>query len=213
MSPESDRHRIISPATARPRPFRGIFREIYRWACIAFLRVQGWRFEGDWPHLPKMVIVAAPHTANWDGILMVAGAGAYRAGFSWMGKRSLGKGVLGAFLKAVGCIPVDRRSSMDVVSQMAAEFAAADTMMLAVPPEGTRAPTPEWKSGFYHIARQANVPMLITVLDYGRKTMHVSGLLYPGPSFEEDLAIIASHYKDARGANPEKFILPQNAAP
>lgn len=213
MKADAARHTLISPKTARPRPYRGVLREIYRWMCWAFLRVQGWRFSGDWPHDPKFVIVAAPHTANWDGILMVAGAGYYRAGFSWMGKKSLGRGVLGWFLKKIGCIPVDRSKSGDVVAQMAAAFAAADTMMLAIPPEGTRAPMPVWKSGFYHIARAAGVPMLITVLDYGTKTVRISGVLEAGPSYEDDLAVIVSHYRGAKGKNPERFILPEVTAP
>lgn len=201
-------HSKIPPDTARSRPYRGVLPEIYRWACWAFLRVQGWRLEGDWPTDPKLVILAAPHTANWDGVLMIAAVGYYRTGLSWMGKKSLGKGLGGRFLKAIGCIPVDRKKSEDVVSQMADAFERADRLMLCVPPEGTRAPNAKWKSGFYHIAKTADVPLLLTVLDYGTKKIRLSGILHPGESYAEDLAIILSHYVGAKGRNPENFLMP-----
>ena len=115
--------------------------------------------EGDWPADPKAVVICAPHTSNWDGIWMLAAAGAWRFTLRYMGKKSLTEGPFGWLVRWTGCIPVDRAKSNDLVAQMARAFAAEDRLMLAIPPEGTRGRVEKWKSGFYHIAVGANVPI------------------------------------------------------
>ncbi len=116
---------------------------------IAHLKLTGWRMQGDWPTIDKMVLVAAPHTSNWDGLQMLVAAGYYRIRLRWMGKKSLTTGPFGWIIKALGCVPIDRSQSHDVVSTMADAIEAADNMVLAIPPEGTRARVNEWKSGFH----------------------------------------------------------------
>ncbi|MEO0399986.1 MAG: lysophospholipid acyltransferase family protein [Pseudomonadota bacterium] len=207
----ADRDLKIDPSTARPRRFRGPFSELWRWVCYVFMKAAGWRFEGDWPSADKAVVIAAPHTSNWDGIYMLASAGYYRVPLRWMGKKELTEGPFGNVVLWLGCVPIDRTSKNDVVKQMADAFEMRDAMMLAVPPEGTRSKTREWKSGFYHIAARAGVPMILTVLDFGTKTVRISGLFIASGDYDADLPAIQAHYRDARGKHDDKFVMPKDA--
>jgi 1-acyl-sn-glycerol-3-phosphate acyltransferase len=200
------RQLILDRATARPAPFRGPFSEAVRWLGAAYLKLSGWRIEGDWPALKKAVLVAAPHTSNWDGINMLATSGYYRVQLKWMGKKSLTEGPFGWLIKALGCVPIDRSASHDVVKAMSDEFAAREHIVLAIPPEGTRSAVREWKSGFYHIAVGANVPLVLSVLDYGRKTVRLAAVFYPSGDYDADLPLIRAHYANAKGKNTGKFI-------
>jgi 1-acyl-sn-glycerol-3-phosphate acyltransferase len=196
---------LIDGSTARPAAFRGAGSEIVRWISGAYLKLTGWTIHGDWPPLDKAVLVAAPHTSNWDGLNMLAAAGHYRVKLRWMGKASLTRGPLGWLIKALGCVPIDRSQSNDVVRVMADTFGASERMLLAIPPEGTRSAVREWKSGFYHIAVAAKVPILLTVLDYGTKRIRLAAVVYPSGDYEADLVVIRSHYASAKGKNREKF--------
>lgn len=196
---------LLCGATARPGPYRGPFSECVRWLSTAYLKLNGWSIHGDWPGLDKAVLVAAPHTSNWDGLNMLATAGYYRVKLSWMGKKSLTSGPFGFILKAMGCVPIDRSASHDVVRTMAERFASVP-MILAIPPEGTRSAVREWKSGFYHIAVAANVPIILSVLDYGAKKISLAAIVHPGGDYDADLAHIRAHYATARGKHADKFI-------
>ncbi len=200
-------HIIYDRSTARPRPWRGVLAEIYRYAAMVMLRLWGWKIEGDWPDDPRMVLIAAPHTSNWDGIWMLAAASYWRVSLRYMGKKSLTEGVLGGFVKWTGCIPVDRSRSADLVGQMREAFAAEPSLILAVPPEGTRGRVEKWKSGFYHIAVGAGVPIIMSVLDYGNKTIRISGALWPTGDYAADFALIRTHYEGAEGKIPGDFTL------
>ena len=195
----------LDPSTARPGPARGLGTEIVRALSGAYLKLAGWTLQGDWPGLDKAVIVAAPHTSNWDGINMLATAGYYRIKLRWMGKKSLTQGPFGWLIKALGCVPIDRSAANDVVKTMSDAFAATNRMILAIPPEGTRSATREWKTGFYHIARGAGVPLVLSVLDYGTKTVSLAAIVHPSGDYEGDLALIRTYYARAVGKHPEKF--------
>jgi 1-acyl-sn-glycerol-3-phosphate acyltransferase len=199
------RHILVDPATARPAPYRGALSEIIRWGCMAYLALAGWKMRGDWPKLDKFVLVAAPHTSNWDGINMLAAAAYYRVPLRWMGKKSLTTGPFGWLVRALGCIPIDRSRANDIVRIVADEMIASKTMVLAVPPEGTRSLARAWKTGFYHIARLAGAPIVVAILDYGTRTISIRAILYPGDDAEEDIALIRSHYREARGLRDDKF--------
>jgi 1-acyl-sn-glycerol-3-phosphate acyltransferase len=193
--------------TARPAPYRGPMSEIWRALCTVYLKLSGWKIEGDWPsHIQKMVLIAAPHTSNWDGVNMLAAAGFYRVKLKWMGKKELVAGPSGGFVRWLGCVPVDRKGGGDLVNQMKDAFAKADRMVLAIPPEGTRAATKEWKTGFYYIALAAGVPLVMSVLDYGTKTISLSGALVPGGDYAADLPLIKSHYDGAKGLREGLFV-------
>ncbi len=133
------------------------------------LRLVGWKFEGEKPAVKKCVVLAFPHTSNWDGLLLVALTKSIGLEMSWMIKDDWFKGPMGAVLRGVGAVPVDRKGARNLVDQMIREFAKRDAFTLVIPPEGTRRRTETWKSGFYHIARGADVPVVPGYLDYGRK--------------------------------------------
>ena len=191
--------------TARPAPARNWFSHPVRWICLAWLKLTGWKLIGDWPDDPRVVLVAAPHTSNWDGLNMLAAAGAYRVKLRWMGKASLVRPPFGGLMRWLGCVPVDRANARDVVAQMADAFASHDRLILAVAPEGTRATTSIWKSGFHRIAVAANVPLLITILNYGNKTITVAGLFHPSNDYVNDLPKIQEYYAGATGKKPTQF--------
>lgn len=195
------------PATARPRPYRGALVEAWRWFGGAGLALGGWRLLGDWPDDARCVVIAAPHTSNWDGIWMILAAAKWRIRLRYMGKASLTRGPFGFLVRWTGCIPIDRSQANDVVRIMAANFAAADGLILAVPPEGTRDPVAKWKSGFYHIAVGAGVPIHMAVMDYATRTVHLAATLWPTGAYLADLAVIQSLYLGAKGKYPEKFVM------
>jgi 1-acyl-sn-glycerol-3-phosphate acyltransferase len=195
----------MSEATGRPAPYRGWLLEGLRYVCWAGLSLAGWKIRGDWPPLKKAVLIAAPHTSNWDAIYMLAAAAYFRITLRWMGKASLTKGPFGWVVSALGCVPIDRSARHDVVETMRRAFAATDAMLLAVPPEGTRSLTREWKSGFYYIARTAEVPIILSVLDYGTKTIRIAGVFHPTGDYEKDLAAILEYYRGAAGKHSDRF--------
>jgi 1-acyl-sn-glycerol-3-phosphate acyltransferase len=133
------------------------------------LRLGGWRIEGERPVAKKYVLVAAPHTSNWDFLWMIAMAVALGVRLSWLGKDSLFRPPLGSILRLLGGIPVDRSVRSDLVNRFADQFERSAEFVLVVPVEGTRGWVPYWKSGFYHIARAANVPVVLGYLDYATR--------------------------------------------
>jgi 1-acyl-sn-glycerol-3-phosphate acyltransferase len=196
----------------RSGPYRGVWSECIRGLCWLFLKATGWHVATDWPDVPKSVIVSAPHTSNFDGLVMLAMAGWYRQKLSWMGKASLVRGPFGGLVRRAGCVPVDRSKSADIVSLMKDAFESADTLHLAVSPEGTRDANPVWKTGFWHIARSAGVPLFSAVLDYGTKEMRLEGPVMPSNDIAADMAVIVSHYRGAKGRYPERFCLPDQTS-
>jgi len=198
-------HVDYDAANARPAPYRGLGFEAFRWICLAYLKIAGWKMIGDWPNFPKAVMLAAPHTSNWDALNMLAVAFYYRVRLRWMAKVSLTRGPWGPVLRWAGCIPIDRSKSNDMVRTMVESFAASDALILAVAPEGTRSLRREWKSGFYQIARLAGVPIVLTVPDYATKTCRISGALFPGGDYEADLARMKHHYRNAQGYHRSNF--------
>ncbi len=189
----------------RPAPYRGVPAELWRWLCGSILFLAGWSIRGDWPPLPKAVLLAAPHTSNWDALYMLAAAGYFRITLQWMGKASLTQGPFGWIVRAMGCVPIDRSARHDVVEAMRAAFAAHRTLLLAVPPEGTRGLARAWKSGFYHIARAAEVPIILSVLDYGTKTIQIAAVFDPTGDYDTDLLAIQAYYREAVGRHRERF--------
>ncbi len=135
----------------------------------AALRAAGWRFEGPVPPEKKYVALAVPHTSNWDGLLLLLLAESIGLRMRWMVKQSVLKGPMGPVLRELGAVPIDRSRAHNMVDQMIERFQRSDDFVLFIPPEGTRGRADHWKSGFYHIALGAKVPVAPGYLDYGRK--------------------------------------------
>ena len=168
------------------------------------LWVAGWKQLDPPPDAPRYVAIAAPHTSNWDLVLLLAVAWLNRVKLSWMGKHTLFRWPFGWLLRALGGIPIDRRSRHNVVEQMAEVFRRAKRLVLAIPPEGTRKRADYWKSGFYQIARLAGVPIVPGALDYGRKEASAGPLILPGEdTLAADMDRIRSFYAGKRGRFPE----------
>jgi 1-acyl-sn-glycerol-3-phosphate acyltransferase len=192
----------------RSAPYRGLFSEVFRGLSWLYLKVTGWHVATDWPATPQSVIVAAPHTSNWDGLTMLAVAGWYRVKLSWMGKAALVRGPMGWLVTRAGCVPVERSSSNDVVEQMRLAFAARPELHLAVAPEATRRANPDWKTGFYYIARSAGVPLLMAVLDYRSRVLRLDGPMSTSEDMSADLKRVLASYAEAGGKFPDQFVRP-----
>jgi 1-acyl-sn-glycerol-3-phosphate acyltransferase len=175
----------------------------------AWLHAAGWTVEGTLPETRKFVLIAAPHTSNWD--LVYALAGAYALGISvhWMGKDSLFHGPSGACLRALGGIPVERSAHHAMVVALAREFGQREHFVLLVPPEGTRKAVEYWKSGFYHIAQLAGVPIALGVLDYRTKRVGIGPLVWPSGDVRADMATIRAFYAGKQGKRPANFATPR----
>jgi len=171
----------------------------WRRICAAILRLAGWHFEGTLPDLPKLVLIAAPHSSWWDGVWGLLLRSALGANVSFMAKRELFAGPLGWILRRLGGIPIERSGAHGVVEQMAARFADREGLWLGITPEGTRKRVAKWKSGFWHIARAARVPILPVYFDYPTKTVGIGPLFLPTSDSVVDIARLRVFYALWRG--------------
>ena len=178
-----------------------IIRPILAWLSIAILRLRGWKIEGEFPKIPKFVMIAVPHTSNWDFPITLGVCFALRAKIYWMGKASLFAGPLGPIMRWLGGIAVDRSKSNNLVQQMVDVFNDSEQLCVTIPPEGTRSKVKQWKTGFYHIAQGAQVPIMLAYMDYQRKVAGFGPLFYPTGDVEKDIAEIQAFYKDVKGKN------------
>ncbi len=180
-----------------------------RWLAAALLRLGGWNIGEPPPKLDKYVAIAAPHTYWWDGFWMLCFAFWWGMRINWLAKDSVMRWPVAGLLRRTGVVPVDRSAPQGLVGQIVREFERRDRMVLSIPPEGTRARREYWKSGFYHIAVEADVPVCLTYLDYDRR---VSGF---GPCFRltgdvrKDMDRIREFYTDYVGKFPENFTPPR----
>jgi 1-acyl-sn-glycerol-3-phosphate acyltransferase len=184
-------------------------RTLLRWTARAFLALTGWRTEGHPPRLDKYVAIAAPHTSNWDFVYTLCLALVYRLRPRIMMKDAWFRWPLGPVFRWLGALPVDRSRSNNMVARCIEAFAERPSLVLVVPPSGTRRRVVRWKTGFYHIAHGARVPIALGFLDYRRK---VGGF---GPTFETtgdlegDLRRIRAFYRGVTGRHP----WPESAEP
>jgi 1-acyl-sn-glycerol-3-phosphate acyltransferase len=142
---------------------------IARLLGTSILRLLGWHRAGQVPEAENMIIIAAPHTSNWDFVLLISAAYSFGVGINWLGKDSLFKTPIGPLLRYVGGIPVDRSKANKLVQSLCDLIDEADGITLVVPPSGTRSKTDYWKSGFYRIAEAARIPIVCGYLDYDKK--------------------------------------------
>ena len=163
------------------------------------LALLGWRIEGEIPNEKKLVAIVAPHSSNWDFVVGLLAKYAIGVRASFLGKHTLFRWPFGALFRRWGGIPVIRDASHDVVDQTVAEFARRETLVLAIAPEGTRKPVSRWRTGFYHIARGAKVPILLVTLDWGHKTVRFGPTLTVTDDVENDMARIQASYANVRG--------------
>lgn len=178
-------------------------------AAKPVLRLAGWKFEGGVPAEKKYVCLAFPHTSNWDGALLVALTQSIGLEMSWMIKNEWTKGPMGVVLRPVGAIGIDRSGKHNVVDQMISQMKAKDALVLGIPPEGTRKRADYWRSGFYHIALGAGVPVVPGYLDYGRKRAGLGDPIRMTGDVRADMDAIRAFY--AKMAPVGRF--PENVGP
>lgn len=183
---------------------------------VLILKVLGWRVESAPPTVPKYVVIVAPHTSNWDYPLALFISWVYRMKGAWLGKSQIFSWpLLGWFFRKTGGIPVFRTRHNGLVEQAVKVFNERDALVLALAPEGTRAKVPYWKSGFYHIALEAGVPIALGYLDFKRKAGGFGPLYYCTGDLEQDLSFINSFFATITPRHPEwrsevRFRPPQN---
>jgi 1-acyl-sn-glycerol-3-phosphate acyltransferase len=171
------------------------------------LRLFGWRLRFRPLPGPRGIVVVYPHTSNWDFPIGLFGKWALDLPFRWLAKDSLFRGPLGKFMRYLGGEPVDRSTTSGTIERQAERMLAADWYWLAITPEATRSYRPNWRSGFYHLALAAKVPLVLVYIDYPGKVLGVVDHLYLTGDREADMAAIAAVYAGHQGLHPE------NAAP
>ena len=174
---------------------------------LAFLEFKGWQVHGALPATArKCVLIAAPHTSNWDLPYTLMVAFALRLDIRWMGKQSLFRWPFGPVMRWLGGIAVDRSQNTNLVAASAAALIAADgPLQLVVPPEGTRGKTRHWKTGFYFIALQARVPIILAFMDYRRKVSGLGPEFMPTGDVDKDMAEIKRFYAGVQGRRADGF--------
>ncbi|REJ79840.1 MAG: glycerol acyltransferase [Acidobacteria bacterium] len=178
---------------------------LVRWISRLLLRLLGWRVVGSAPTTPRYVLVAAPHTSNWDAFYLVMMASVLRIPIRWLGKHTLFRFPFGGLMRWFGGIAVDRRRRGGQVARAARLFERFDHLVIVVPPEGTRARNDRWKTGFYYIATTAEVPVALGFLDYASKTGGVGPLFLPSGDLDADLPRIREFYADKTGLRQAMF--------
>ncbi len=169
------------------RIVRKIILWLYRW--------KGWKLDGGIPDIKKFVIAGAPHSSNWDFVFFVGATAELGIRPSFMGKITLFKWPMTNFMLDMGGIPIDRSKSANYVDQIAAEFAARDELALVIAAEGTRSSNGEWRSGFYHIAMAAGVPIVPAWVDNEANILGLGPAIMPTGDYAADLSKIAAYMR------------------
>ena len=173
----------------------------WRWVARCLIGASDWHIVGAFPDLPKFIGIAAPHSANWDGIFGISSAYAMDIRATWMGKSSLFKGGLGRVMRGLGGIATDRSAANGAVGQMAELMRTAERMWLFIAPEGTRKPVKKWRTGFWHIASQAQVPLVLIYLDYPNSCIRIGEVFHLSGDKERDLAELYERFRPYVGKN------------
>ena len=168
-----------------------------------FMLLAGWKVEGRIPSRNKVIIIAAPHTTNWDFVYLLGAAFQLGLSVKWLGKKSLFSFPFSWFMKRLGGVAVDRGKSSGMVDQVSEAILRVSKISLVVPPSGTRGRTDYWKSGFYHIAKSANVPLICGYLDYEKKIAGLGPCFFVSNSVKDDMNKLRDFYKDKVGKYPE----------
>jgi 1-acyl-sn-glycerol-3-phosphate acyltransferase len=180
-----------------------VVNSVLRAISLGLLRLTGWRTEGSLaPGAAKCVLIAAPHTTNWDLPFTLMAAFALRLNVVWMGKASIFRAPFGPLMRWLGGIAVRREQANNLVAASAAALRAADSpLQLIVPPEGTRSRGQRWKTGFYYIAQGADLPIQLAYIDYSDKLVGLGPLFQPTGDIDADMAVIKAFYAPFRGKN------------
>lgn len=182
-------------------PF-GVSAFMHGLATLLF-RLTGWTIEGSVHQPPRFVIIAAPHTSNWDAVILVTAAYIFNVKLSWFIKEAAFFWPLGPIIRFFGGVPIERSARRNMVAKAIDEFAERDPFILAVPPEGTRKHSTHWKTGFYHIAHGARVPIVMGYIDYRRKVAGLGPSIVPTGDIDADFKVFAEFYSHVTPKFPQ----------
>lgn len=171
------------------------------------IRLWGWSIQGKWPDIKKLMVIVVPHTSNWDfpkGVLLRKALGVK---VNFVGKSSLFKPPLGLIMKALGGIPVDRSKSNNFVEAVVKLYNSRDSLNIQIAPEGTRNKVEKLKTGFYYIARGAEIPILMIKFDYANKIFELAEPFFPTQDHVADLKFIDDYYRGTIGMVKERSYL------
>ena len=188
-----------------PHRYQGLLLRLARPIAVGLLKLTGWKVTTPFVPYRKMVVVGGPHTSNWDFILLLAFALHWRVTCNWVGKDTLFKGWRGPIMRKLGGVSVDRSRSANLVDQVVDEFGRRDRMILVITPEGTRGKVSKWKTGFYHIARGADIPIIAITADYEKREGRVAGVVDPVEDYETVEAKLKSLFSSATPRNPDRI--------
>lgn len=174
-----------------------------QWLARGLLRLMGWQIRGQLPDAPKMVVAVAPHTSNWDFIITMAASLAMGVQISFVGKHSIFVWPLKKLLISFGGIAVRREQSHGVVAQLVREFASREQLILGISPEGTRHKVAAWKTGFWHIARDAQVPIQLVGIDFASKQLVFGPLYSVSTDMASDFAKMRRFFQQMTAKYPE----------
>jgi len=176
-----------------------------RWISVVMLRLIGWRVEGAAPVDKKYIVVAAPHTSNWDFPIFIFAVFVLRLDVHWMGKDSLFPFPFKWFVAWFGGIPIDRSKTNNIVEAIADYFSQVEQLAVTIPPEGTRKKVDRWKTGFYHIAHRAGIPVVLGFVDGKTKTVGLGPTFVTTGDVDADMALIQDFYSKKQGINQHNF--------
>ncbi|MEX0618930.1 MAG: lysophospholipid acyltransferase family protein [Pseudohongiellaceae bacterium] len=176
---------------------------LLRAVAMLLLKLSGWKAVGDPIADPRFVLIGAPHTSNWDFPIMLLVVLQLRMEVFWMGKNTLFRFPFGGLMQWLGGIPIDRSRPGKVVDQTVRQFECHKNLVVLIPPEGTRRKVERWKTGFYHIAVNADVPIMLGYVDAAKKEAGIAKLFYPSGDIDADLAAIHEFYGQKTGICPE----------
>jgi 1-acyl-sn-glycerol-3-phosphate acyltransferase len=183
-----------------------VITSLFRIGARLVLKLRGWKISGELPDVPRFIVIAYPHTSNWDVPLTLSICLMYRLRIHWMGKSSLFRGPMGPVMKWLGGIPVYLHESRGVVQQLINAFDNADELIIFISPEANRAYVENWKTGFYHVAVGAGLPIVLGFLDFARREGGYRGTFMPTGDLDRDLARIKAQYKGIKGKYPEQSV-------
>ncbi len=176
----------------------------FRWTLLGIYRRGGWHAHGVVPETRKFVLIAAPHTSNWDFVHFLGLTDELKIKPHFMAKTSLFRWPFTQFMLDMGGVPVDRSSNKNYVQQMIDEFGRRKEFMLTIAPEGTRGTVKAWKTGFYHIAMGAGVPLVVGMMDYASRTGGLGPAIWPTGDYKADMAKVAEIYAKVTPKHPAK---------
>jgi 1-acyl-sn-glycerol-3-phosphate acyltransferase len=165
----------------------------------------GWKIIGNTPNITKYIVISAPHTSNWD--FLIGRCFAYIKGIKpkYLIKSELYIWPLSILIRWNGGVPVYRKTAKDMVNQVVDRLNKTDEMILGIAPEGTRAKVEKWKTGFYYIAQEAKIPIVLLYMDYTKKEIGYFDVFWPSGNLQNDLNIIQNFYQEVQGKYPEKY--------